>query len=381
MIQLLPKASIGMALLSLLWLQVAAAQPEGIRLGSAHRHGGLSASVNSRPASPISSGHATHASSPNTFPPYHAAQQEPSLRMWEEETLSPSLGHCVTSTCDGFDACLSPTGNWLLDWSRSDLSIGLVGFQGGGDFLQTMAVPEGESAGNFGLQGAFNFGSQLPSVFSGELGAQFGVRFTHTNLDGSRVADDHRSQLFLTTGLYRRVDCGLQGGLVIDYLHEDWLYQADLLQLRGELSWLLATFQDFGFRFTDSCQTDSTTAVTRHGSTSIRLAARNTYRFFYRHPIGERGGGTAEWQVGFSENSQALLGLQLQTPLAGEVGLQTVANYLIPDSSRSVAYREEGWNLGIAMVWTPGRRFGAGRDYYRPLFDVADNGSLFITGR
>lgn len=274
----------------------------------------------------------------------------------------------------------APAANWLLDWSRAEVFVGTLAFTGAADFLNATPSAVGESGGNFGFQEGFNFGSQLPSLMGGELGAQFGMRFTHTNLDGSRIADDHRNQLFLTTGLFRRVDCGLQGGLVVDYLHEDWLYQADLFQLRGELSWILSDRSDLGFRFTDSRQTDNTTAITDVGPLQVNLASLDTYRFFYRHRIGSRGTGNAEWQLGFTEDSQALLAMKLDTPLVGELGLQTSATYVLPEHDTTDSYRDESWNMGLAIVWTPGRCFGTGRDYYRPLFEVADNGVL-VTAR
>jgi hypothetical protein len=40
---------------------------------------------------------------------------------------------------------------------------------------------------------------------------------------------------------------------------------------------------------------------------------------------------------------------------------------------------QESWNVGINLVWYPHRHtFGECRSYYRPLFNVADNGS-FLT--
>ncbi len=80
--------------------------------------------------------------------------------------------------------------------------------------------------------------------------------------------------------------------------------------------------------------------------------------------------------AGFSEDRDALLGLTLSAPLHGTVGLSGTTNYLIPHSGSQPAYATESWNVGLALVWTPGRPFGCSRDYYRPMFDVADNGSL-----
>ncbi len=65
----------------------------------------------------------------------------------------------------------------------------------------------------------------------------------------SPFSQDDRNQLFLTVGAFRRVDYGLQGGLVIDYLKERWYYRSSLTQLRGELSFRTLAGSEFGFAF------------------------------------------------------------------------------------------------------------------------------------
>ncbi len=256
--------------------------------------------------------------------------------------------------------------------------LGTTSFTGEGSFLTTGSNTAGQVGGSFGFQEGFNFGSRLPSVAGGQVGAQLGMRFTHTQIDGTYAGIDSRTQTFITAGLFRRVDYGFQGGLVVDYLHDDWVYQADLLQLRGEVSFLFSPCHDFGFRFTDSQQTDDTTATITGLATPVdlRLSAMNTYRFFYRCRFGDCGRVAAEVQAGFTEESSAVLGIDLSAPLQHQVGLHASATYLLPPSEASDPYSREGWNLGIAMVWTPGRLFGSQRDYYRPLLAVADNGSL-----
>jgi hypothetical protein len=176
------------------------------------------------------------------------------------------------------------------------------------------------------------------------------------------------------------VDYGLQGGLVVDYLHDDWVYRADLLQLRGELSFLFSPCHDFGFRFSDSQQTENTRATVR-GQTvpiDIRLAALNTYRFFYRARFGANAAGVAELQAGFSEESSAILGAHVRAPLHNQLGIELDAIYLMPPNESTLPYTQEAWNLSMALVWTPGRCFGRDRDYYRPLLAVGDNGN-FLT--
>ncbi|MEZ6135758.1 MAG: DUF6666 family protein [Pirellulaceae bacterium] len=300
-----------------------------------------------------------------------------------QDFAQPNEPLLMASGCDscGMTAvcCCNPAG-FLLDWSRADIWVGVSGFASPGNFLTTGTSGQGQVEGNFGFQQGFNFGSRLPSLLGGQMGSQLGMRFTQTQLDGTTAGEDNRTQTFVTAGLFRRVDYGLQGGMVVDYLHDDWVYKADLVQIRGELSFLFSPCHDLGFRFTDSQQVDDTDASLSGSATStpVKLAALNNYRFFYRYRYGERGRGLAEVQAGFSENSNAILGVSLKTPLQNQLGLETSAIYLIPSGDLSQPYLDEGWNMSMAIVWTPGRVFGTARDYYRPLLDVADNGSLLM---
>lgn len=130
------------------------------------------------------------------------------------------------------DACCCHPFGWLLDWSRGDLWLGSTSFSAHGNFLGEGPGDQGQVSGNFGFQEGFNFGTRLPGVMGGQLGSQLGMRFTQTQLEGTNAGHDSRQQTFITAGLFRRVDYGLQGGLVVDYLHDDWLYKADLLQFQ-----------------------------------------------------------------------------------------------------------------------------------------------------
>jgi hypothetical protein len=270
---------------------------------------------------------------------------------------------------------------YFLDWSRADLWIGTSGFTNPASAFVTGANTLGQVEGSFGFQEGFNFGSQLPSLLSGQVGAQLGMRFVQSNLDGSGVSDASRNQMFATAGLFRRIDYGFQGGLVVDYLRDQWVYKADLWQLRGELSFLFSPAHEVGFRFTDGGRTHRQNVRLSSGtSLNIELQPMDTYRLFGRMRFGHCAANTAEVQVGTSDDGGLLLGCVLQNPLSGQIGLETAATYFRPQSSVTNADTREAWNLSLALVWTPGRLFGTHRDYNRPLFDVAGNGS-FIASR
>ena len=172
----------------------------------------------------------------------------------------------------------------LVDWSRADLWMGVAGFSGPTGFVTSGANTTGQVEGSFGFHEGINLGSSLPSLLCGQLGAQIGLRAVQANLDGSAASLDTRNQLFVTGGLFRRVDYGFQGGLVVDYLHDDWFYQADLLQLRGEISFLLTPCHDLGFRFTTNQQTEEVQAFLASGTSpvDVEISTMESYRFFYR---------------------------------------------------------------------------------------------------
>jgi hypothetical protein len=62
--------------------------------------------------------------------------------------------------------------------------------------------------------------------------------------------------------------------------------------------------------------------------------------------------------------------------------LETGFSWLIPEQGRgqgaNAGHAQESWNLGIGVVWYPGRHWGGGDPYYRPLFPVAHNGVFMI---
>jgi hypothetical protein len=48
------------------------------------------------------------------------------------------------------------------------------------------------------------------------------------------------------------------------------------------------------------------------------------------------------------------------------------------DSPSDPRFTRESWNVGVSLVWTPFGGCKRGTNYYRPLFNVADNGT-FVT--
>jgi hypothetical protein len=217
------------------------------------------------------------------------------------------------------------------------------------------------------------------------LGAQLGLQTTQSNLSGAEFTDETRHQLFLTGGLFRRVDWGLQGGLVFDYLSEDWYANTSLAQLRGELSWVFPCLHELGFWFSASTRQDTQLSTFSNGDAAVVETFESTdlYAFFYRHHFQAIDGAQSRIYAGWTGDSDGLIGADFNLPLSCDWALEGGFAYLVPEQATGRAGRghaEESWNVAMSLVWYPGARSAYGNDYYRPLFNVADNGS-FMVGR
>lgn len=294
----------------------------------------------------------------------------------------PSCGGvCGT---DYYNCCLPI---FRLQWCRFEFSAGVNAFTGPANSANTAAPtatnPAGSRVGSssFGFYEAVNEGRSLKRLFGLDLAGQLGVRATQTGLSGSEFTGDTRNQVFVTGGLFRRVDFGLQYGVVVDYLNDDWWFHNDLVQLRGELSWNDGCAREFGYQFmagVDDSTSDTTVinaAGTRFRST-VSFEPTDQHRFFFRGSTD--GGGQYYAFVGGTDRSDGLLGAGLSTAARRGMAFQAGTTYLIPNEGRrNGGNEEEGWNLSMGVIYRPGGRQACGR-YCRPMFEVADNGTFMI---
>ena len=273
------------------------------------------------------------------------------------------------STCTG---CLIPCPVLALD--NIELFAGTQAFSGPLNLGQTAS---------FGFHYGLNWGAPAPCLPGQPFGLQIGYRGVSSNYSGASFTEDSRNQSFITAGLFRRVDWGLQGGLVVDILSDKWYYDdLSLTQLRGELSWVFPQCHELGSFFTAGMKTNdvaSTLWVQGQQQTVIEeYEPTDLIAFFYRRRFEAVGGGNGRVFGGFTGDGGGLLGADFDLPLTENWALKTGFTYLIPkDGNNRVAYLDEAWNVGITLVWYPGSRKAVGNDYFRPLFDVADNG-VFI---
>ena len=232
--------------------------------------------------------------------------------------------------------------------------------------------------GSFGFHEGFNFSTKIPRLFCGEWGAQFGLRGVHSNFSGSLFSDDGRNQMFVTAGAFRRVDQGIQVGLAADFLTEDWYVDVDVAQLRGEGSILLHGTGELGLFFRTGLNDANVTV----GNQNFTIEPTDVYAMFYRHRFIPCGVGEGRLYAGFSGEGDGLLGSDFRMPLTHSLGLEGGWAYLVPEQpTNQGGLQNEGWNLFMSIVWQPGCPKTDARNYYRPLFRVADNGSFFTDVR
>ena len=260
-------------------------------------------------------------------------------------------------------------------------SLGVVGFKG--------PLNHGYD-GSFGFSYGFNWGG--PALFGSKygLGMQVGAQIIQSDLSGSSFTVDERDQVFFTAGLFRRVDCGLQAGLVWDYMYQEWGDELEAAQIRGEASWVSPCGYDIGFTFTASTKDDEWVTdqnvngnmSTAPFSTAYDVETTDYYAGFYRKQFADCNGGEGRFLAGFTQFGDGFVGADMTVPINNSWALQGSFTYLIPDGDRNAEDRhdDESWNVGIRLVWYPrcnARNTGCG-GYYRPLMNVADNGSMLF---
>lgn len=233
---------------------------------------------------------------------------------------------------------------------------------------------------SFGLYGGANLGLSLCKLSCGLFSGQIGVRSSQSEFEGDFFSADNRDQLFLTFGIFRRVDYGLQLGVVADFLHEEWFAETDVSQVRGDIGWVYPTGNTMGFRFAIGTEDDLTSGIV-NGVAFDNLFAEivDNYRFYYR--MMAANGGHCDAYVGWSDESDTVFGLDVDMPVNGCWGVQAGFNYFLPeenDDSTVANITQDTWNLYVGFAVRP-QGLSWYRNYDRPLFNVADNGTLVFT--
>ena len=296
-------------------------------------------------------------------------------------------GACGTGSCCGRGGC-APGDCWLSGLGgilrQGEYFFGATGFQ-----EPVYSAPIGTDEvqdSSFGFYGGANFGIPLCRLTCGVLSGQAGVRSVQTNFSGNEFTSESRDQLFVTAGVYRRVDYGIQFGIVGDFLQDEFFGDASVAQLRVDLGWVFAGGNTFGFRYAGSQEEDFVNGrFNNQEFTGQRAETLDQYRFYYRK--SGIAGGYAEFFAGYAEDDQTILGMDFDMPVSENIAIESNFTYFLNDDSVDSIFgsdtnflganANEAWNLSVGFVFRP-----QGRSYYqnydRPLFDVADNGTMLL---
>jgi hypothetical protein len=245
---------------------------------------------------------------------------------------------------------------------------GAHGFKGPRDLIDG-----GPGDNNFGFQEGFNMGGRAPlvSLILPQVSYQLGYQAVQSRLSGTSDDDDgHRSQHFVTGGLFRRVRSGVQFGVVWDLMRDDLEMEEDFQQLRYEVSLKSQGGREVGFW---GCSNTNTKEVD-----DIPFETVDQHCMFFR--LNFREGGSLRIFGGATNNSEGIVGADFLAPLSNRWSVNTGFNYLIPDAiDGPPGAQEESWNVGCNLVWHWGATAKAGNNNpHAPLFPVADNGWMFI---
>ncbi len=244
--------------------------------------------------------------------------------------------------------------------------------------------------GNYGVNEYANWAMPFWNAFG--VGWQVGVRGVQSNFQSAAIQDptgatifdqESRNQVFVTTGFFTRAfeGRGLQGGAAYDYLHDAWYDNVDVAQVRGEISYVWG-YHEFGFW--GAANVADTNGIFSSGSKGGNFASTlDLYTGFYRLHFGDAN----ELKVwgGASGSGDGLCGALLRAPMSRSLALEGTFTYLFPGTSNTVTlptkdtitYSEQAWNMSVNLVFYPaGRSRRSLASPYRPLFDVADNGSM-----
>jgi Family of unknown function (DUF6666) len=252
------------------------------------------------------------------------------------------------------------------------VDAGVHGFKGPYD--------QSRDTGNFGFQEGFNLGFKFPLT---DFGYQVGYQAMQSQLSGDANAGitTSFSQSFFTAGLFRRTRDGFQGGVAWDLMLDDRNTNAAFSQIRAELGFVDCGCHEVGATIAVHLRDHTIFEVDNEQTIFRTFQSADQYLLYYRMH-GARGG---EGRVygGLTDDADGIIGSDFLLPLTDSWSLQPAFTYLLPwGNGNQVASREEAWNIGINLVWHwKGQARECHSSPYRPLFNVADNGTMIIDNR
>ena len=236
--------------------------------------------------------------------------------------------------------------------------------------------------GNFGFQEGINWSG--PATPQCTVSAQVGFRAIQSNINGNSGVSSKRSrnQYFVTAGLFKRdLAYPIQGGVVFDWMDDDFYGKVKVRQLRCELSARTFSNLEYGFLGGFGVSKSGTSFINLRedptGTTGYGIEAQQYYLLFARKHFAS--GGVAEGRVGLTERGDTILSAGAEFPLSDRFTLNGGFTGMIPREGRGAGgCRRESWDISVGFVFY--FRGGACSKPYnpcRPMFDVAGNGTFF----
>ena len=218
--------------------------------------------------------------------------------------------------CDG-PACGACCDDWpLFDGNCGPWLRGLSVFLGGDAFKGPL---DRGTNGDFGLNEGLNLARPLGDPWG--CGYQIGANFVQSDFSGAKelVIDNHvfsapyRKQYFATAAIFRRAECsGLQWGVAYDYLHDIFVSNANLQQIRSETSYLFNNTWELGYFGAYGVSTDT-------GPGNRRQARRRPTCSVSTCGRTSSAAATAGIWAGATGNGDGLLGADLWVPLGQQL--------------------------------------------------------------
>jgi hypothetical protein len=281
----------------------------------------------------------------------------------------PTDGHCKKEVfCIGpgdDESCHIVQIRWPK-WQEVMVFGGVQGFKGPFD--------QDRDSGNFGFNEGFNIGAKVPYC---DVGYQYGYRTAQNQLNGDEATDSEHQflQQFVTAGLFHRAKEGLQCGVVWDALIDERDHAERFHQLRSEISVIGNGCHEIGF--------GATVGLNRKGieddnDDKIIFQASDQYIAFYR--LHGCNGGEGRIYAGANNDSDGIVGSDMLLPVGERFSVNAGFAYLIPNAKNGAeGASQEAWNISLGLVWHwDGQARKCFSNCYRPLFDVANNGTLIV---
>ena len=261
-----------------------------------------------------------------------------------------------------------------------DVFAGVQGFKGPRDF---------GANGNFGFHEGFNAAGPLGFIPCVDLNYQIGLRVLQSNLSGTIYDEDYRHQSFVTAGVFHYQECGLNYGAVWDWQRDQFYDHIDVNQVRGQVSLRSPNGGEIGFLAAVGTNDDLGIGFVPVGPNappalpSATWEVNNQFVGFYRWNF--ECGGDFRLMGGFTGSKDGLVGSDFHLPMNDCWSIYGGFTYMIPSEGNqgsgmdALGTMNEMWNISLSLVYTfgkKGRNHGCGSP--RPMFDVADNGSMLI---